>query len=272
MKIDPFWHILRTTFGYHSPPRFRFLVDNVPGWATCIYYIRLAAVVLTESMTARKGAYDGKTWASASLRVLRVVESAGGRFQVSGLASMAGQQGAQVYIANHMSLVDTMILPCILLAFKPIAFVVKDGLLTYPVLGWIIRAVHPIAVTRRSPREDLKTVLTQGQALLAKGKSVVIFPQATRNDTFDPVSFNSLGIKLARRAGVPVVPIALKTDFQKNGKIIKDLGPVDPRKTLYLKIGKPMVVEGGGQITHQKVVEFISQSLKAWGATVTSGS
>jgi len=181
---------------------------------------------------------------------------------------MSTQKGPLVYIANHMSMLDTLVLPCILLAFKEITFVVKESLLNYPVFGSILRAVNPIAVTRRNPREDLKVVLNQGKKLLSKGHSIVIFPQATRSDTFDAESFNSLGVKLARQAGVPVVPIALKTDFQQNGKIIKDMGPVNPRKTLYLKFGEPLAVEGGGQVTHRAVVAFIIKTLSAWGADV----
>ena len=58
------------------------------------------------------------------------------------------------------------------------------------------------------------------------------------------------------RAGVPVMPVAIKTDFQGNGKLIKDMGPVDPSKTLYFKFGEPMAVEGKGREAHQYVVEF----------------
>lgn len=247
-------------------------MENLPGWATFTYYSRLVAVVLKESITARKGRYNRKAWASGSLDVFKVVEAAGGIFHVSGLSPMAAQQGPLVYVANHMSLIDTLILPCILLAFNHTTFVVKEGLLKYPLFGSIMGAVDPIAVTRRSPREDLKTVLTQGQASLASGRSVVVFPQATRSDTFEAASFNSLGIKLARKAGVPVLPVALKTDFQKNGRFIKDLGQVDPREPLYVKFGEPLAVEGGGRATHQKVVEFIVKNLRAWGADIKSGS
>ncbi len=152
-------------------------MENLPGWATFTYYSRLVAVVLKESVTARKGRYNRKAWASGSLDVFRVVEAAGGIFNVSGLSPMAAQQGPLVYVANHMSLIDTMILPCVLLAFNHITFVVKEGLLKYPLFGSIMCAVDPIAVTRRSPREDLKTVLAQGQAFLASGRSVVVFPR-----------------------------------------------------------------------------------------------
>ena len=65
-----------------------------------------------------------------------------------------------------------------------------------------------------------------------------------------------------------MVPIALKTDFQGNGKILKDIGAVDPQKSIYLKFGEPITVEGGGQKTHQKIVRFISDNLSEWGVDV----
>lgn len=268
MDTNLFWHLLRTSSGYQSPSRSRFLATHIPGWAPFIYYLQLLLIFVKYCLIARKGLYDHNAWARSSLGVVKIVESAGGRFQISGMPSLTGQKGPLVFIANHMSFVDTLVLPCILLAFGPITFVVKESLLRYPIFGWILKAVHPIAVTRRNPREDLKLVLTHGQALLAQGHSVVIFPQATRSDTFNTAVFNSLGVKLARKAGVPVVPVALKTDFQKNGKIIKDMGPIDPSKILYLKIGKPLPVEGDGRSAHRAVMAFIVQNLRAWGADI----
>jgi 1-acyl-sn-glycerol-3-phosphate acyltransferase len=267
MNKDHFWHLLRTS-GYQSPAKSRFLVQNMAGWARFVYYVQLVNIFVKNCLIARKGRYDREAWADSSFGVIKIVESVGGRFQIAGLQSIGRHKGPLVFIANHMSLVDTLILPCILLAFGPITFVVKESLLRYPVFGTILQAVHPIAVTRRNPREDFKIVLNTGQARLAKGHSVVIFPQATRSDTFDSKTFNSLGVKLARQAGVPVVPIALKTDFQQNGKIIKDMGPIDPGKILYLKIGEPIPVGGGGRAAHQAVVDFIKQNLNSWGAAV----
>ena len=268
MEIDQFWHILKTNYGYQSSRKRRFLVKNFPFWATFIYYIQLLNIILIESITARKGTYDRKTWARGSLGVVKIVESAGGRLHVSGLKGVVEHQEPMVYVANHMSLLDTLILPCVLLAFNIVTFVVKKGLLRYPVLGSIIRAVQPIAVSRRNPREDLKLVLRRGQTLISQGCSIIIFPQATRSVVFDTASFNSLGVKLARKAGVDVVPVALKTDFQGNGRIFKDMGAVDPSKELYIKFGEPIPVKGNGQEAHQQVVRFITENLTAWGAKV----
>jgi 1-acyl-sn-glycerol-3-phosphate acyltransferase len=268
MTTDHLWHLLKTEFSYQSPRKRRFLVERFRSWATLIYYTQLFNIILAESLTARKKPYEGKAWAKGSLGVLKIAESAGGKFHISGLKALSGHKGPVVYVANHMSLLDTLVLPCILLAFGKVTFVVKEGLLKYPVLGTIIRASHPIAVTRENPKQDLKTVLTQGLTLISRGCSIIIFPQATRSAIFDETTFNSLGVKLAQRANVPVVPVALKTDFQENGKIIKDMGAVDPSKKLYIKFGEPMVVEGKGQVIHKKVISFISQNLNAWGTQV----
>jgi len=272
MTTAHFWHLLKTDFFYHTSRKRRFFVEKFHSWATLIYYFQLFNIILAESLIARKRPYEGKTWAKGSLEVLKIVESAGGKFHISGLKSLGDHKGPVVYIANHMSLLDTLVLPCILLAFGKVTFVVKEGLLKYPVLGTIIRAIHPIAVTRENPRQDLRTVLVQGLSLISNGCSVIIFPQATRNAVFDVTTFNSLGVKLAQRANVPAVPVALKTDFQGNGKIIKDMGPVDPSKKLYIKFGEPMFVKGNGQVIHQNIIAFISKNLDAWGARIHSNT
>ena len=78
-----------------------------------------------------------------------------------------------------------------------------------------------------------------GRERLAQGRSIIIFPQTTRSLGFDPKLFNSIGVKLARRAGVPVVPIALKTDAWGVGKLIKDFGKIHPEKTVLVDFNKP---------------------------------
>lgn len=268
MEREHFWHILKTDFSYASPQKRYFLAENLPVWATVLFYTRLIKQVYTTSRTATREGLNRNTWADASFDVLKMVESVGGKFRVSGLEGVTKRKQPLVYIANHMSMVDPLVMPCLGLAFSELAFVVKESLLSYPFFGTIMKAVNPIAVSRRNPREDLKLVLNMGQNLLSNGFSIVIFPQATRSTVFDAASFNSLGIKLARKAGVPVVPIALKTDFQGNGRIIKEMGPVDPRKTLYFKFGNPIDLEGSGQTTHQAVVQFIAGNLKSWGGEV----
>jgi 1-acyl-sn-glycerol-3-phosphate acyltransferase len=65
-----------------------------------------------------------------------------------------------------------------------------------------------------------------------------------------------------------VVPVAIKTDFHGNGKWIKDMGPINPLKTLYFKFGDPLPASGKSREIHQQVVEFISKNLSGWGGKV----
>jgi len=268
MNLDKYLHTLRSELGYQSQTRPRRIFKYLPGSLSLLYYIRLLYTLIHASFPARRNSLDNAKWAMYSYRVLRVVESVGGNVNISGLENVSDRQGPVVYIGNHMSLAETLILPGIVLAFSRVNFVIKEELRHYPVIGSIFKALGLIAISRKNPREDFKVVLREGHKFISTGGSVIIFPQATRSVEFDVQAFNTLGVKLASRAGVPVVPVAIKTDFHGNGKWIKDMGPLDPSKMLHFKFGAPMAVAGKGREAHQYVVEFISENLKAWGGTV----
>ncbi|UCD77751.1 MAG: 1-acyl-sn-glycerol-3-phosphate acyltransferase [Desulfobacterales bacterium] len=269
MNKDQYWQVLRSEFGYQSPTRNNILAKYVSGWPlSLIYYVKLIATLTHASFPARRGLLDDEKWARYSHRILEIVESVGGKIRISGLEAVAHYGGPVVYIANHMSLLETLMLASMVLPFNRITFVIKEELRHYPVVGHIMKGLKLIAVSRQNPREDLKVVMGAGSDFISRGGSIFIFPQATRSVEFNVQAFNTLGVKLAAKAGVPVVPVAIKTDFQGNGKFLKDMGPIDPKKTLYFKFGKPLAVEGKGRRTHECVVEFIAESLKAWGVAV----
>ena len=133
--------------------------------------------------------------------------------------------GSVLFISNHMSTLETMILPSIIGPHKELTFVVKESLVKHPLFGDVMRSRNPIVVGRTDPRKDLEAVMNGGVELLNNGISIVIFPQSTRSVEFNPEEFNSLGVKLAKKAGADIVPIALKTDFWGNGTLIKEPWP-----------------------------------------------
>jgi 1-acyl-sn-glycerol-3-phosphate acyltransferase len=273
MNKDQYAQILQSELGYRTPSGSGLLANYMPVWPlSLIYYVQLVSTLVHASFSARRGTLDDDRWAFHSHRVVQIVESVGGKVNISGLEALSQHRGPVVYIGNHMSLAETLILPGIALAFSRVNFVIKEELRHYPVLGSIFKALGLIAVSRKNPREDFKVVLREGHKFISNGGSVLIFPQATRSVGFDVQAFNTLGVKLASRAGVPVIPVAVKTDFQGNGKLIKDMGPIDPSKMLYFKFGEPMAVAGKGREAHQYVVEFISENLKAWGGNVITKS
>jgi 1-acyl-sn-glycerol-3-phosphate acyltransferase len=168
-----------------------------------------------------------------------------------------------------MSLLETFMLPALVTPDRLTSFVVKESLTRYPLFGAVMRAVEPIVVQRANAREDLKTVLTEGERKLREEeRSVLIFPQSTRSVAFQPRTFNSMAAKLARRAGVPLVPLALKTDFHGIGKRFRDLGRIDRSKVVHFAFGPPIHVTGTGKGAHKQTVRFIGACLREWGGEV----
>jgi 1-acyl-sn-glycerol-3-phosphate acyltransferase len=217
---------------------------------------------------AAGGGLTDEAWATESLAVLRACERVGIRVEVAGGGNLGSAQGPCVIVGNHMSSLETLALPCLVLPYTPMTFVIKESLLRYPYLGDILRATHAIAVTRTNPREDLRTVMEQGMRRLAAGTSVAVFPQTTRSPSFDRGEFNSIGVKLALRAGVPVVPLALRTDAWGTGRMLKDYGRIDPAKDVRFSFGPPLAAEGRGVEAHDRTIAFIEGELARWGVGV----
>ena len=217
---------------------------------------------------ATKGLYDREVWADSSCRAFRLIEGCGGRFHLRGLDNIHSCRPPVVFIGNHMSTLETFVLPCIIAPFVEVTFVVKESLVRHPMFGPIMRSRDPIVVKRNNPREDFQAVMNKGKELLAGGTSVIIFPQSTRTADFIPSEFNTLGIKLAKAAGVQIMPFALKTDFWRNGKYLKELGPLDRTKPIHFAFGQPFSITGNGKDEHKKVVDFIISHLHKWGAAV----
>jgi 1-acyl-sn-glycerol-3-phosphate acyltransferase len=110
--------------------------------------------------------------------------------------------------------------------------------------------------------------MTRGKELLSKGTSIIIFPQSTRSAEFVPEEFNSLGIKLAKAAGVQAMPMAVKTDFWANGKYLKDLGAIKRNRPIHMVFGQPFPIYGNGKEEHQRTTNFIVSHLREWGGLV----
>ncbi|MEW5745352.1 MAG: lysophospholipid acyltransferase family protein [Nitrospirota bacterium] len=228
------------------------------------FYRRMAGIVLRSSRLAKRGQYKTPEWAESSRAILDALEASGVVFEITGAGHVAGLAEPCVFIANHMSTLETFVLPCIIAPFREVTFVVKQSLIDYPVFRHVMRSRDPVVVGRTNPREDLKAVLEGGTERLHAGRSVIIFPQTTRTADFDAAAFNTIGIKLARKADVPAVPIALKTDAWGNGKHIRDFGRIDPSKKVWFSFGEPLRVADRGTGEHQAIIAFIESRLREW--------
>lgn len=252
-----------------KPQRISWFARRFPG---VVFYCRFAAIVLRSSSQAKRGRYDDQAWSDSSWEVLRALEKVGVEFEIEGLEQIAQLDSACLLVGNHMSMLETNILPGLVQPFRKVTFVVKSSLLDYPIFRHVMRSRDPIAVSQTDPRQDFKTMMTGGVERLEKGISLIVFPQGQRTPTFVPAEFNTIGVKLAKQADVPIMPVALLSDAWGIGKWIPDMGKIDPTKKVHFAFGKPIEVEGHGTKEQQAIIDFICKHLKQWKAEREAGA
>jgi 1-acyl-sn-glycerol-3-phosphate acyltransferase len=249
---------------YHTPPaRPGRLVRCFP---RLFFYPLLWRCIAVGACVAIRGRYDNVFWALNSLQVLRALEYVGFRIHVEGLEHIAEVQGPCVFAGNHMSALETLVLPGFIDPRKRVTFVVKRSLTTAFAFGHIMRSCDPVVVDRQNPRDDLAAMLTGSEDRLGRGISMIVFPQATRSPHFDRGQFNSIGVKIAKRNNVPLIPLALKTDAWGCGGqgALKDYGKISPEIPVYLRFGKALRVEGNGREEQEYLCRFIEGALAQW--------
>jgi len=242
----------------------RYLVDRLFLNGRLSFHLGFFWHVFRSWRQVKKGAYNRFAWAESSVRVLHFIEGCGGRFHICGLNHLRQLTGPVVFIGNHMSSLETAVMPGLIAPLMPVTFVAKSSLVSYPFFGAVIKATHPILVDRVNPRQDFHIIMEQGLAALTAGTSVGIYPQSTRTAVFDPKEFNSMGAKLAKRANVPIIPVAVKTDFWETGKYLKDMGPIHRDRPIHLAFGAPLSSGQNSKEAHQQVINFIQSHLDNW--------
>jgi len=228
------------------------------------FYFNLLWVVIYCNLKTKIKIYNRYNWTASSVALFKALERVGGKFEITGMDNFSKLDGPAVFVGNHMSTLETVIMPTIIQPVKSVVYVIKKQLADYPLFGPVAKARHPIMVGRENPREDLKLVIDEGSARLQDGRSIIIFPQKTRSEVLEATTFNSLGIKLAKKNNAYVVPVAIMSNIWPNGKKIKEFGKLDTSKIIRFAFGKPMKVENSGTEEHQKVINFIKEKFNEW--------
>jgi len=231
------------------------------------FYSRIYFNFYRIARCAARGRFDRENQARYSGRNVDILERCGARLHLRGLNHLTGIPGPFVLAGNHMSSIETVIFNAFLSPRLDFTFVIKQELFSVPFFRRAMRAIDAIGVGQRNPREDFATVMREGVERLNAGRSVLIFPEAARYREFRAERFNTIAVKLARAAGVPIIPFALKTDFITPGRFLRECGPLHPENQIHVEFGSPLTVSGNGRKEQETIVRFIEERTRSWAAS-----
>ncbi|MBI4879940.1 MAG: glycosyltransferase [Planctomycetes bacterium] len=107
-----------------------------------------------------------------------------------------------VVVANHESMYDIMAALALPL---PLRILAKRWVWRMPVLGAMVRAAGYILVEE----DRTEALFEQAARSLAEGVSLLVFPEGTRSRSGRMGRFHNGAFAIARRCGVPVLPVAM---------------------------------------------------------------
>lgn len=155
--------------------------------------------------SGRAYAWHARLWSRLALALNRV------KVTVSGTEHLP--DGPVVFMSNHQSNFD--ILSLLSSMPRQIHWIAKKELFEIPVFGPSMRRGGYIPLDRGDGRKALQSMDEAADAI-RQGKSVVLFPEGTRSTDQKLLPFKRGGFILARKAGVPVIPVTINGSGRVN--------------------------------------------------------
>ncbi len=139
---------------------------------------------------------------------------------------------AYLVVSNHQSQLDILICFSLRKHFK---WVSKAEVFLVPFIGWNMYLNRYIRL-RRGQLSSVRRMYQDCIDTLASGSSVFIFPEGTRSATSEPGEFKPGAFSIAKRAKVPILPIAIsgtsealpKNSLNFHGCTLLELTVLDP--------------------------------------------
>jgi 1-acyl-sn-glycerol-3-phosphate acyltransferase len=138
----------------------------------------------------------------------------GVRVRVKGLESLDPKQ-TYVFVSNHRSYLDTAAM--FVYTGRRIGLLAKKELLKVPVLGVGMGFVNVMAIDRSNRESAIRTTEAAARRIKS-GVSFAVFVEGTRAKPGELLPFKKGAFYMARQAGVPVAPVAIKNSDVLMGK------------------------------------------------------
>ncbi|HEX2955840.1 MAG TPA: lysophospholipid acyltransferase family protein [Chitinispirillaceae bacterium] len=166
---------------------------------------------------------------------LHILAVAGVKIVVTGKEKL-DKNKRYVFVSNHQSGLDIPILYNGL--SEKICFIAKKELFMIPMFGWGLFLTGHIWIDRSNARKAHSSIERAVQRLKKDNVSLILFPEGTRSKDGKVAQFKQGSFALAQKAGVSVVPIAIKGAM---GLLPKHSLFVNPG-IVHLEIGDPVEV------------------------------
>ena len=134
-------------------------------------------------------------------------------------------EGPAVIVANHLSLLDILVLFRLQTHFR---WVSKVENFRIPLIGWNMRLCDYIPL-RRGDARSIHAMMRLCDQAIAGGSSIMMFPEGTRSASGRLRSFKLGAFEIAKRNHVPIQPIVLRGTAEalpKRGFILQGRHPI----------------------------------------------
>lgn len=111
-----------------------------------------------------------------------------------------------LYAVKHQSFFEAIDMAA---ALPGPAIILKRELTRIPLWGWATRVYGAIAVDREASGAMMRRMMTEGRALTAEGRSILLFPEGTRVPPGERPPLKAGFAGLYKVLKLPVVPIAV---------------------------------------------------------------
>ena len=135
------------------------------------------------------------------------------------------RDGPAVIVANHLSLVDILVLFRLNTHFK---WVSKQENFRVPLIGWNMTLCGYIPL-RRGNASSVRAMMRECDRALSEGSSIIMFPEGTRSGTGRLRSFKPGAFQIAERNRVPIQPIVVRGTAEvlpKRGFVLQGRHPI----------------------------------------------
>jgi acyl carrier protein len=151
-----------------------------------------------------------------------------------------------VIVTNHCSYVDSIFVAAILP--YPHIFVAKAELQRVPVLHTFLRKIGTVFIARFEPVQSVSEVERLKQ-LLARGNSIVMFPEGTFTRVTGLRPFHLGAFQVAAASGVPIIPLTLRG----TRSVLRDGQHMLRRMPVSAVVSSPMVALVGADMFASEV-------------------